>query len=186
MKLKDVNWKNQLTIPNGLTVLRLLLVPVMAYYIYHIDEYGLTGFYLFLAIWLTDILDGFIARHFNQISDLGKVLDPLVDKIFQLTTGVMLFIIGRLPFWVPLILLAKEILMIIGGSFLFKRQDVVVKSEWYGKLTTVLLVIAFSVALIIPTSKLAVIPWLFIGPVGFAIFAFIRYAYYYWPSIKKH
>lgn len=77
--------KFEATIPNFLTLLRFLAIPVMAWFISAGDDYRLLSFVLFLAIWLTDLLDGYIARNFNQTSDFGKLFDPLVDKIFQLT-----------------------------------------------------------------------------------------------------
>ena len=78
------------TMPNILTLIRFLAIPVLAYLIYAGDEYNIVAFILFVAIWLTDMLDGYIARRFNQMTEFGKLFDPLVDKLFQLTTAVMM------------------------------------------------------------------------------------------------
>lgn len=179
MKLKDIEWKKQITIPNGLSLIRLGMIPVMAYHIVSMEDRRFTGFILFLLIWTTDALDGFIARTFNQISELGMVLDPLVDKIFQITTGICLYIVGRLPLWVPLIMITKELLLVIGGAVLFKKRDVVVGAQWFGKLTTILLVAAFSFAMLLPDSQIYLIPYLFIVPVSMSVFSLISYVRYY-------
>ena len=78
-----IDWKKQLTLPNLLSLLRLVAVPFMAREIYHYPERRVQAVVFFVAIWMTDMLDGWIARRFDQVSDVGKVLDPLVDKIFQ-------------------------------------------------------------------------------------------------------
>lgn len=179
MKLRDIDWKKQLTIPNGLSVVRLAMIPVMAVNIMHADDKRLSGFVLFLLIWLTDALDGFIARRFNQVSELGKVLDPVVDKIFQITTGICLFLIGRLPLWVPGIVILKELLLVLGGALLFRKRDVVVGAQWFGKMTTVLLVIAFSIAMLIHSDYLYLIPYIFIIPVSMSIFSLLSYVRFY-------
>ncbi len=120
-----------------------MAIPVLAYLIDAGDAYNTMAFLMFVAIWMTDALDGYIARHYNQISEFGKLFDPLVDKLFQFTTAVMMFIVGRLPLWVPLFIFIKEILMIIGSAVLFRKTKLVVFAEWYGKIGTVLFVAAF-------------------------------------------
>lgn len=176
MNIKDINWRKQLTLPNVLTLLRLAAIPVMAWYLYRIDTRPMRGFILFVLIWTTDVLDGWIARRFNQESKVGRLLDPLADKIFQLTTGYVLWDIGRLPLWVPLILFIKEGLLILGSLFLFKKRDTVVHSQWFGKLTTVLLVTCFAITMILPEERLNIIPWLYVIPVGMSIFSLLGYA----------
>ncbi len=185
MKLRDIEWKKQITIPNGLSLVRLAMIPIMAYYILNMEDKRLTGFVLFLLIWMTDALDGFIARTFDQISDLGKVLDPLVDKVFQITTGICLFVVDRLPLWVPLIMITKELLLVLGGAIMFRKRDVVVGAQWFGKLTTILLVIAFSVAMLIAEDYVYLIPFIFIVPVSFSILSLLSYIRYYLNAENK-
>ena len=84
------------TIPNILTLIRFLAIPVLAYLIFLGDAYNIVAFILFVCIWLTDMLDGYIARHYNQITEFGKLFDPLVDKVFQLTTAIMLAAVDKL------------------------------------------------------------------------------------------
>ncbi len=179
-----MKWREQITIPNILTLLRFFCIPWMAVEIYRSKGYSPLSAGLFIGIWLTDILDGWIARHFNQVSDVGKVLDPLVDKIFQLTTAIMMCIVERLPLWVPVTLLIKELLMVAGGIFLWK-QKVVVSSRWYGKLATVLLALAFVVLFFLPADKLWLNHFLFIVPVGMSLFSLVNYAYGVWNLYKS-
>ncbi|HBP37977.1 MAG TPA: CDP-diacylglycerol--glycerol-3-phosphate 3-phosphatidyltransferase, partial [Clostridiales bacterium] len=86
-------------VPNILTLIRLLAIPVLAYLIKAGDAYNLVAFIVFLAIWLTDMLDGYVARRFNQMTEFGKLFDPLVDKLYQVTTALMMYLVGKLQLW---------------------------------------------------------------------------------------
>jgi len=117
-------------IPNILTVLRLLAVPLMA--VWMVAGKWTESLVVFLLAEFTDILDGAIARRFQFISNFGKLVDPLADKLLQLTALLLLSLGGRLPsvfFW---LLCAKELAMILGALF-FLKKDVVVSSNWVGK-----------------------------------------------------
>ena len=126
-------------IPNALTIILLLLIPFILTYIFT-GNYIL-AFVFFTISGLTDIADGFIARKFNLISNFGKLMDPLADKLTQIATLTSLVIVNIIPIWILLIVLLKEFIMIVGASFLYGK-DVVVYSRWYGKLATVLFYIA--------------------------------------------
>ncbi len=171
----------KITIPNIITSIRLAAIPVMAYYIYasvHIsEEYNLVAFILFISIWATDVLDGYIARKFNQISDFGKLFDPFVDKLFHFATALMMAIVGKIPFWVPLLIFLKELFMIIGGTVLFKKYRIVVYSKWYGKLATVLFVLAFCILFFIPKEEISKAGYLFILPILISFYAYIKYGF---------
>ena len=126
-------------IPNILTVLRFLLIPFIVYYIV-VDQYLLA--FIFLTIsGLTDVLDGWIARKFNFITNFGKLIDPLADKLTQIAVLLVLTFKGVIPFWIILIVVVKEATMIAGASFLYGKE-LVVSSKWFGKLATVLFYIA--------------------------------------------
>lgn len=170
MKVK-VEW----TIPNILTLLRLLAIPWLCFLIWQWPEYRLPAFLLFIGIWLTDLLDGFIARRFNQMSEFGKLFDPLVDKIFQLATAVTMFLVGRLPLWVPLFMVIREILMVFGSIFLLKKMDKVVYSSLIGKVATFLFVLAFAALFWVPNEPRIIRDLLFIPPVLTSIAATVFY-----------
>ena len=126
-------------LPNTLTVIRFILIPIIVFYIFT-GNYIL-AFVFFTLSGLTDVADGFIARKFNFVSNFGKLMDPLADKLTQIATLASLVITDIIPIWILIIVLSKEFIMIIGASFLYGK-DVVVYSKWYGKLATVLLYIA--------------------------------------------
>ena len=126
-------------IPNILTIIRFFLIP----FIYGaIIEKNYLFAFIFLAIsGITDILDGFIARKYNFITNFGKLIDPLADKCTQLFALIALASINIIPFWFLMIVFLKEAIMIAGASFLYGK-NLVVSSRWYGKLSTVLFHIA--------------------------------------------
>jgi CDP-diacylglycerol--glycerol-3-phosphate 3-phosphatidyltransferase len=168
-----------ITIPNILTLIRLLAIPVLARLIYMGKPYDLLAFIFFLGIWLTDMLDGYIARRFNQVTEFGKLFDPFVDKLFQLTTAVMMYIVGKLPLWIPLLIAIKELAMIIGGLLLLRRFDKVVPSRWYGKLATVLFVAAFASLFFLPEEYYWLTNYIFILPLFFSLYSYVGYGLNY-------
>ena len=132
-------------VPNALTIVRFLLIPIILYFIFT-GNY-LLGFVFFTISGLTDILDGTIDRKFNLISNFGKLMDQLADKLTQISVLASLVIKNIIPIWILIIVIVKELVMIIGASFLYGK-DVVVYSKWFGKLATVLFYIAIVISLI--------------------------------------
>lgn len=126
-------------VPNILTIIRFLLIPFIIYFL-AINQY-IVGVILFIISGITDVVDGAIARKFNFITDFGKLMDPLADKLTQISVLATLMIKELIPVWILAIVIAKEAVMIAGASFLYER-DVVVSSKWFGKLATVLFFIA--------------------------------------------
>ena len=104
-------------------------------------KYIIAGF-LFIIASLTDFLDGYIARKYNLITKLGKILDPMADKLLQFSALVGLWVMNIIPFWITLIFFLKEVFMGLGALKLLKNKDVVVPSKWFGKLSTVFFFIA--------------------------------------------
>ncbi len=168
-----------ITIPNILTLIRLLAIPVLARLIYMGQPYDLLAFIFFMGIWLTDMLDGYIARKYDQITEFGKLFDPFVDKLFQLTTAIMMYVVGKLPLWIPLLIAAKELAMIIGGLLLLRRFDKVVPARWYGKLATVLFVAAFAVLFFLPPGYYWLTNYIFILPLFFSLYSYVGYGINY-------
>lgn len=180
-----MNLRFEPTVPNILTLIRLLAIPVLAYLIYAGDEYNIVAFIVFASIWLTDLLDGYIARRFNQTTEFGKLFDPLVDKIFQLVTAVMMCIVHKMPIWVPIVIFGKELAMVIGSSILLRKWNLVVFSKWYGKLATVLFVLAFAALFFLPADQVWLANYIFIVPIGWSAYCHVRYGLtYFTPLIK--
>lgn len=132
-------------IPNILTIIRFLLIPFIVYNIFH--ENYILAFVFFTISGITDVADGYIARKYNLVSNFGKLMDPLADKLSQIATLTSLVATNIIPFWILAIVLLKEFVMIIGASFLYGK-DVVVYSKWYGKLATVLFYLAIVFSLV--------------------------------------
>lgn len=139
-------------VPNSLTIIRFLLIPVIIYSV--IAGNYLLAFVLFSVSGITDIADGFIARKFNLISNFGKLMDPLADKLTQISMLAILVIKNIIPVWILVVVALKEITMVCGASFLYGK-DVVVYSRWYGKLATVLFYLAIVSSLLIEQFKVA-------------------------------
>ena len=133
-------------VPNILTIIRFLLIPFILVYIFT-GNYIL-AFVFFTLSGITDIADGCIARKYNLISNFGKLMDPLADKLTQIATLTSLVVVKIIPLWILIIVISKEFIMICGASFLYGK-DVVVYSKWYGKLATVLLYFAIVFSLLI-------------------------------------
>ena len=130
MKLKHI--------PNVLSCIRIALVGAFIYLFFNNYPQNIVwAVVVFLAAGLTDVVDGFLARKFNWITDIGKILDPLADKLMQCTVLVCMLIKGIIPAWLVIPFVLKELLILSGGLFMIKRRDVVAVSNIYGKATVV-------------------------------------------------
>lgn len=133
-------FSNVWTIPNILTMLRLVLIPVFVWFFCLAHPSGqcvrkdwlMASLAVFVVASLTDMLDGYLARKLNQITDFGKLFDPLADKLMVLTAMVCQAVAGVFPWAAIIIVAAKELYMVLGGMFMLKR-GVVVYSNIYGK-----------------------------------------------------
>ena len=134
-------------IPNILTIIRFILIPFI--YMSVLTEHFLTALIIFTISAITDILDGYIARKYNYITDIGKLIDPLADKLTQIALLLSLAILKILPWWIFIIVFVKELVLVISASVLYSKKDVVVYSKWYGKLATTLFYLAIVCSLII-------------------------------------
>lgn len=174
----DINRNGWKYIPNILTVIRLLLIPLMAYMM--ISGKWIQALVIFILAGLTDILDGYIARKFQVISNFGKLADPLADKLLQLTALFFLSAGGRIHLYFFYILCLKELAMIIGSLF-FLRKNVVVYSNWVGKAAAAILFsgIVFS---FLNTSLSVYLLW--IG-VAFSIAAGINYLITFLKQVRE-
>lgn len=134
-------------IPNILTIIRFIFIPFIFSAV--ISRHFLTSLILFTISALTDILDGFIARKFNYTTDIGKLIDPLADKLTQISLLLSFAILNILPWWIFAIVFIKELVLVVSASVLYSKDDVVVYSKWYGKLATTLFYLAIVCSLLI-------------------------------------
>ena len=125
-----------MTTANKLTILRVLMIPVFLVVLY----WGFPGCrYVALGIYivacLTDLLDGYIARHYNQVSDFGKFMDPLADKVLVMAAMCYLVEIGQMPGWCLAIVLLREF-AVSGMRLVAVEQGRVIAAAWSGKVKT--------------------------------------------------
>lgn len=139
-----------LNIPNILTIIRLCLMPVfLSVYFAPIENARLWAMLVLIISFITDVLDGYIARNFNQISNLGKILDPLADKVMQITVLLCLAIYNRTLIWVVMFVLGKDVLLGIGALLIHSLKGITAQSNWAGK-TACFVSLALSLVLIFP------------------------------------
>jgi len=143
-----------LTIPNMMSAFRLLLIPVYLW-LYCAEKQYLWALAVVLISGITDVLDGFIARRFNMVSDLGKFLDPLADKLTQTALIISLCYRFELMLILFVIFAIKEISMIIMGTEVFRETDTVNSARWYGKTSTVTLEVSIMALLLFPEIPVA-------------------------------
>lgn len=162
-----------LTIPNILSLFRLLLIPVFLVLLV-LEHYGWALVLIALSS-ITDFVDGYIARHFNQISRLGQLLDPAADRLFILATLVGLGWVGVLPWWFIGAIVARDVLLLLLGVVLANHRFGPLPVHHLGKMGT--FAILFSMPVILLASAVPATAWLAL-PLGWA--AGIWGVFLYW------
>ncbi|MFH1054113.1 MAG: CDP-diacylglycerol--glycerol-3-phosphate 3-phosphatidyltransferase [Candidatus Woesearchaeota archaeon] len=130
--------RNILNIPNQITIARIILIPIFILTLFlPIGNNNIIAAFIFLIIALTDHLDGYLARKLNQITDFGKLIDPLADKLLVLSA--LIFLIGRdpvgIPAWIAYLLIVRDIVII--GLRSCDKEKVILSASWWGKAKTV-------------------------------------------------
>lgn len=125
------------TLSNVLSLSRILLAVPMAILLWY--GYNVLAVITGAVSSITDMLDGWIARKYNQVSEYGKIFDPLADKIFVGVTVIILLIQGRFPLWLALMVLGRDLLIALGGIIAAKRMKKVIPSDMIGKATVLIL-----------------------------------------------
>lgn len=158
--------KQILTIPNLLSLVRLALIPVTVWlYSYEKNYYAAIG--VILLSGATDIIDGWIARHFHMVSDFGKILDPIADKLTQAALLLCLLSKYKLMWGLVILFALCEITKLILGAVIMKKHDEVNSAKWYGKMNTVVIYVTMMLLILFPqmNSVMANVLMLFCGAV---------------------
>ena len=173
------------TIPNVLSIVRiLLLIPFIVFY--NVEKYGISIGLLFLS-GATDMIDGFIARKFNMISTIGKLLDPLADKITQVTVAICLAL--KTPTIMPVLIVfcVKEFLMMIGSALLIKKGARPAEAKWWGKVGTVVIygflfmvMVSNIFPLLIPECVFLAMSYITIGSILYSLFSYSNIFFDVW------
>lgn len=139
------------TIPNILTMLRILFVPIFIYL--YLNGYHFASAMMILLCGMTDFLDGYIARHYNQISELGKALDPFADKLLQLAIVFCLIFTIKHMIWLFLLFVIKEASMLICWILLKKKGGYMNGAQWFGKISTAVFYLATFALIALPIQN---------------------------------
>ena len=173
-----------LTIPNFLSLIRILLIPLIIW-LYCTDEYRMISVAVIILSGLTDIADGIIARKFHMVSDFGKMLDPIADKMTQ---GAILLCLAIHNIWIlilTVLFIIKEICMAVFG-YIALRKNSVNSARWYGKANTVVLYVVLVLLILFPGMP----EWIGRGLIcvsgGMMILSLTLYARFYYKILRKN
>ena len=135
-----------LTVPNIISFIRILLIPVFAVLLFkHQDIYA---FLIFILACISDGIDGLISRWFNQKTKLGVILDPIADRGLLLVGTIMLCYLDRLPLWILILVLLRDVTFLCGGLYLMKSVNWKPKVIWLGKIATTFFYIGFAMLIL--------------------------------------
>ena len=186
MKFIEYLTKN-LTVPNALSLMRIIII--IPFIMAAVSGDYITAVSILAISALTDFLDGAIARKFNQITDLGKMLDPTADKITLM--AVMICVGAKFPEVFPfmVVLIAKEVVMLIAGAILIFLKETPPAARWYGKVATV----TFYISIILIIGLKAFFNYsngdfnkvLMYVVAIFMFYAVVRYGRSFWEVIKS-
>lgn len=130
---------NKFALPNLFTLMRLLFLPFILHFLWKGTRAGdiLALLFMLLAS-LTDFLDGYFARKLRKTSDVGRMLDPLIDKLSVDATMLVLAAQKGLPYWYVIIVIGRDLFLLLGGTFVISKKRFVVESNKIGKWTATL------------------------------------------------
>jgi len=175
------------TIPNILSIIRILMIPFIVWY-YCAKKDLTVAFVLFAISAFTDVVDGFIARKFNMITDAGKILDPIADKLTQAAVIFCLCLtINTAEMWILLgVLVIKEIAMFVMGLISLKAVDTINGAKWFGKLSTVVIFLVVGINSLFRELPPLVHSLSIILAIGFMSLSLIKYALFYRKIILEY
>lgn len=175
-----------MNIPNLLSLFRLALVPVFAvvFLCPHPDA-RLWAAGIYALAFLTDVADGWIARHFNQITRLGRILDPLADKMMTFTVIICITVARIIPLWAVVIFFLKEAAMGIGALSMYHRTDDVIPSNWLGKISTFVFFVVCAALVLFPGIPAQWAAGMIAAALALTIAAFLSYLWQYLAVIGR-
>ena len=179
------NNKKIWTIPNALSCFRICLIPLFVWLYCAKEQHSATAAILILS-GLTDLVDGFIARRFHMVSDLGKILDPVADKLTQ--AAMLLCLFTKFPLMLlPFLLMAvKEITTVIMGIKVFRKTGEVHGANWHGKVNTCLLYAMMIPHVLWSDIPAAVSTALILICVGMMLISFMLYGFKNRKLLREH
>ena len=152
-----------LTAPNVITLIRFLLIPIYLWLLFVLHQ-EIAALIVFALAASTDWIDGQVARRTGQVSKVGKIFDPLVDRFLIASGVVSICLLGRLPIWVPIFLIARDLILLIEGKILLKISNKVPSVIYSGKFATAFLLFGFCFLMLnapyVPSLHIFSVTWL--------------------------
>lgn len=179
MKRNDI-----LTIPNLLTGIRILLIPFFLYC--YLNRQEATAALVIIICGITDFLDGFIARRFHMVSELGKKLDPIADKLLQLALLLALLFRVDHMIWLFLLFLVKEASMLICWLRLTRKGGYLNGALWFGKVSTAVFYVAMAAMLLLPIQNTIWSTLLMLVTGAALAMSFLMYMATYFRMFQEH
>lgn len=182
------NWKKEIfSIPNLLSLFRLILIPV--YIVIYLNARDSVDFILAAGILavscLTDMIDGKIARHFNMITTVGKILDPLADKATQFALILCLALKHPILWYLVTLFVVKELFQLIAGGINLRKGKMLKGALMSGKICTTILFVSLIIMVMMPNLKPSIITIITIVDAVFLIIAFTDYVVAYFARESK-
>ena len=158
------------TTANKITVFRIILIPVFLVLAYR--GFRIAALATYLLACLSDMADGYVARHYNQITNFGKFMDPLADKMLVLSAMCFFVEAGQIPGWVVAIVLFREF-AVSGLRLIAVEQSIVIAAAWSGKIKTAVTMICLALMLVLPLPAIQMVSCILI--VATTIYSGIEY-----------
>ena len=144
------------TLSNSISVSRVLLLAPLGYCLFSTFEGNrIWALAIILAGTLTDFIDGYLARRLHQVSELGKIVDPIADKIAVGTLALFLVLLGDVPLWYVVVVVVRDLLILAGGIYIRRTKKIVAQSNWPGKVA----VNAIALYLLFSTIQIQTLEW---------------------------
>ena len=175
-----------MNVPNLLSLIRVMLVPVFAVAFFASGGNPWPPVLIYAAASLTDVLDGYIARKFNQTTSLGRVLDPLADKLMNGTVLVCIAAAGLVPLWAAAFFVFTEGVLGLGAMFLLRKTSDVMPANILGKIATVVFFSVCVILMIFTRLSETAAMFLITLALGLAAAAFVRYLWEFIRILRKN
>lgn len=179
--------KEVFSIPNMMGYFRIILIPIFLYT--YCNATSLKDYYIVAGIvcisGITDFLDGYIARNFNMITELGKFIDPLADKLTQAALVFSLAFTHKLMWYLVGLFIVKEGFMAIMGIIMLRKGKKLDGAKWFGKLCTAILYIVMFILILFPKMNDTISSFLIIVCGIFMLLSFILYIHVYYKMHKS-
>ncbi|MBO5544957.1 MAG: CDP-diacylglycerol--glycerol-3-phosphate 3-phosphatidyltransferase [Oscillospiraceae bacterium] len=167
------------TTANKITVFRIILIPVFLVLAYR--GYRIAALCVYLLACLSDMADGYVARHYNQITNFGKFMDPLADKMLVLAAMCFFVDADQMPGWVVAIVLFREF-AVSGLRLIAAEQSLVIAAAWSGKIKTAVTMVCLALMLVFPVPAVQMVSSILI--VATTIYSGVEYFWKNWSVFQ--